>query len=81
MRHAYPVHPVWYEALLTMYQIPLGGVKIVRWTPSGKPYPGKGQGSDDMISISKCLQHREREQAKKAVKLEPKRYVVRVWVS
>ncbi len=44
----------------------------MRRTPSGKPYPGKGQGSSDMVSICKCLQHRERKQAKKAVKLEPK---------
>ena len=35
-----------------------GGVKLVRQTPSGKPHPGKGKGSNDMVRLIKCLQRR-----------------------
>ncbi len=45
----------------------------MRWKPSWKPHPGKGKGLDDMVSILKCLLSPvSLEQAKEAVKLEPK---------
>ncbi|MBW2742533.1 MAG: hypothetical protein JRE64_27805 [Deltaproteobacteria bacterium] len=36
----------------------------MRQTPSGKPHPGKGKGSNDMVRLIKCLQRRQEDRPK-----------------